>query len=227
MATAIKRPTQNTRLIAETGRTLRVESWAGEGSFARVYRAAYEANGTVCAIKLAKPEVAGAAERLRSQERVLAAVQHPRLCALWDRGEFDSGLWLALEWLNGPTLRDEIDAKRRLPLKQALDVLTGVLEGLSALHARGLAHGDIRGGNVILANRGPVLTDPLGDDLCRPPADVAAAGLLFREALTGSESGPFGGLRRNIVALAETAVAPEPPTAEKLLAQTREILGTL
>src|SRR5688500_16256688 len=130
MVAAAKRPTRSTRLVAETGRTLRIEAWAGEGSFARVYRAVYEANGTVCAIKVAKPEVAGAAERLRAQEKVLAAVQHPRLTALWDRGDFEGTPWLALEWLSGPTLRDEIEERRRLPLKQALEVLVGVLEGL-------------------------------------------------------------------------------------------------
>lgn len=178
-------------LTTRLGLPVLVRSGHAEGSFARVFRAAYGLEGVPCALKLPKPDIPRAVELLELQGDLLQPLASPHVVRLLDRGETPEGAFLALEWLDGDTLRDEIGRRRRLPLRQSLTWLEQVAEGTAAMHAHGRAHGDLRAENVVLVpGRGPVLIDPhpLPVGNVPPPSipnDLLALSALFHQMLTG------------------------------------------
>lgn len=186
-------------LITRRGMPVLVRAEHAEGSFARVFRAAYGLDGTPCALKLPKAEIPRAVELLELQGDQLAPISSPRVVRLLDRGDTADGAFLALEWLDGDTLRDEIARRRRLPLRQSLTWLEQVAEGVAAIHAQGFAHGDLRAENIVLApGRGPVLIDPhaLAVGNVPPPSlssDMLALAAVLHQMLTGQ--GLAGGVK--------------------------------
>lgn len=186
-------PRPGTRLPTAEGGAVVAVAWRAEGSYAHVYRAAYAPPGHLpldalpCALKVPRPEVPPAAERLRAEGEVLSRVHHPHLVRLLARGAAGCCPLLVLEWLEGSpvTLRG-----RGLPLARALELLEQLLLALGALHAAGAAHGDVRPQNLLLTEeRGAVLIDPDGA-AADPGADLRAAAALFRALLTGSAAAP-------------------------------------
>lgn len=223
------------RLVADSGQSVLVRAWRGEGSYARVYQGVLEPTGALCAVKAAKPEIPEAGERLRRERGVLTAVRHPHLVRLLDGGNEGGLPWLALEWLEGETLLDLIAARRRLPLRASLEHLETVLDAAAAIHARGLIHGDIRPQNVIVvAGRGAVLTDPGAEPEATEGDDVRAAGALFHRMLTGVDPAgspavltPAAGYSRAAVQLWERTAGPRLPSARELLGEVRNLRRSL
>jgi serine/threonine protein kinase len=222
------------RFVTERGQTLEVVSWVGEGSYARVYHGRLA--GTPCALKLAKAEIPEAVRRLQAEQAVLRGLEHPRVVRLLDTGTSGEVPFLALEWLEGRTLSDAVPS-RGLPLRQVLEVLKAIAEGLAHLHGRGLLHGDLRPQNVMLTERGAVLTDPGGTEPPpgAPPSseveDVRAAGGILYFTLTGREGAadptrlaPFN---RGVVALWERTRAETTLTAAALHAEAAALRATL
>lgn len=219
-------------LETETGQRVRVEAWRGEGSYARVYHAVRLPDNEAGALKVAKRETPEAAVRLAHERRILTAVRHPRVVRLLGAGCAYDSPFLLLEWLDGDTLRDLVAARRRLPLKQALELFTAACEATAAIHAAALVHGDIRAENlIVIPRRGAVLTDPglpVDDDQPEPgaPDDLLRLGDLLYQMLTGrpadTNSAPLstaGGFNRAVVALWESTRLPKAITAHDL-AQT-------
>lgn len=227
-------------LHSDSGEAVHVGPWHGEGSYARVYRATLAGTGCGCALKIAKPEISDSAEWLREERKVLEAVQHPHLVKLLGAGSTEVAPFLLLEWLEGDALHDLVRARRRLPLRQALEILDALAAATSAIHARGIAHGDIRAQNVlVVARRGAVLIDPgPGEAMSsgeRPAQrDVRRLGDLLHLMLTGSLPAPHhtgltatNGFSRPVVELWCRTQLPEPPAASELhqqLSQLRKLL---
>jgi serine/threonine protein kinase len=238
-APTVLRPAPGASVPTASGGVVVLRAWRGEGSYARVYRAAYVRPGdgpldaTECALKLPKPEIAEAADRLRREGEVLAQLHHPRVVKLLDRGEGNAP-FLALEWLEGETLLDLVRARRRLPLRQALELLAGLTEALAHCHERGVAHGDVRGQNLlVLPTRGAVLTDPEPVAPATPADDVRAAGALLSLMLTGQESPAgtalttAGGHNRAVVELSARLASANPPSARRLLEEVQALRARL
>jgi serine/threonine-protein kinase len=238
-ATTMLRPAPGVSLPTASGGIVVIRAWRGEGSYARVYRAAYARPGdspldaTQCALKLPKPEIAEAADRLRREGEVLARLNHPRVVKLLDRGD-GTAPFLALEWLEGETLLDLVHARRRLPLRQALELLAGLAEALAHFHERGLAHGDVRGQNLlVLPTRGAVLTDPEPVAPATTAGDVQAAGVLLSLMLTGQETAAgvplttAGGHNRAVVELSTRLASANPPSARGLLEEVQALRARL
>jgi serine/threonine protein kinase len=129
----------------------------GEGSYSRVYRA--DGPGGAAAVKLAKTEVEGAAERLCREREALKQLAHPAIPELRDAGRtspspgcLDGAPWLALRWVGGETLRRRLERTRALPLAQAVPVLARIADAIASVHAAGWVHGDLRPDNVFLEN---------------------------------------------------------------------------
>ena len=69
---------------------------------------------------------------------------------MYDQGADGRTLYLAMEYVPGRTLRDLLNERGSLPPREALDIMEGVLGGLGAAHAAGLAHRDVKPENVLL-----------------------------------------------------------------------------
>ncbi|HEU4752688.1 MAG TPA: protein kinase, partial [Armatimonadota bacterium] len=195
--------------------------------------AGYHPRGGLCALKLAKAEIPDAAARLRREKQVLAQLRHPRVVALLDAGEHAGTPFLVLEWLEGETLLDLVQTRRRLALRQSLEISEAVADGLAAIHAHGLVHGDIRPQNILVVpRRCAVLTDPGGGEpgaSTLPADDIRAVGGLLHLMLTGfPESDPprltaAAGYNRAVVQLWEQVRSDRPLTASDLLSQLRRL----
>ncbi len=99
-----------------------------------------------------------ARKRFWREARAAASVNHPNICQIYEIGEDDGQLFIAMELLEGETLAERL---RRGPLNvsQAAAVGLGVLAALSALHARGVVHRDLKPSNVFLTSHGVKLLD--------------------------------------------------------------------
>ncbi len=99
-----------------------------------------------------------AAERLRREARAAAAVSHPNICQLYDIGEENGDLFIAMEYLEGESLAARLE-RGPLPINEAVPIALSTLAALEALHARGLIHRDLKPSNIFLTPHGVKLLD--------------------------------------------------------------------
>jgi serine/threonine-protein kinase len=127
----------------------------GRGGMARVYLARSPERPEV-ALKVLEPEFAGQARSARFAREVDAAARlsHPGCARLLDHGSTRDGvLYLAIERLRGPTLREALAPGRRLPLREVVDIGRQLCAALAHAHAAGVMHRDIKPENIMY--RGP------------------------------------------------------------------------
>ena len=139
----------------------RVTGTLGQGGMGIVYAAHDARLDRAVAIKVIRNDAAGdgaARERLWREARAAAAVSHPNVCQLYEIGEADDQLYLAMELLEGQSLAARLEAGA-LPTTEALGVTLTALGALEALHERGLVHRDLKPSNVFLTKYGVKLLD--------------------------------------------------------------------
>ena len=100
--------------------------------------------------------------RFRREARSAARLSHPHVVAVFDQGEADGLIYLAMEYVPGRTLRDVLVEFGPLAPEQAMVILEPVLEGLAAAHAAGFVHRDIKPENVLIADDGRVKVADFG-----------------------------------------------------------------
>jgi serine/threonine protein kinase len=169
---------------------------------------------TPAVLKLPRPHLVEHPRAARTLIREVAALRdnaHPVLPRLYADGMAEPVPYIALEYVDGPTLADEIDETGPLVLADVAMLGIQLLTALRVLHQRGLAHVDVKPENVVLRDGRPVLIDfgsareigagqpagrPVGTEGYAPPEmeacapispamDVYALGMTLREALTG------------------------------------------
>jgi eukaryotic-like serine/threonine-protein kinase len=146
------------RMKANIGR-YRVEGMIGEGGMGVVYAARDEALGRAVAIKVLRElHDPAARERFRREARAAAAVNHPNICHIYEVGEDEGTIFLAMERLDGEPLSVRLQ-RGPMPLDEVVPVALGVLAALDALHARGIVHRDLKPANVFLTPHGVKLLD--------------------------------------------------------------------
>lgn len=102
------------------------------------------------------------ARRFVREARAAARLSHPHVVGVFDQGDDDGTLFLAMEYVPGRTLRDLLRAEAPLPPTRALTLLEPVLAALGAAHAAGLVHRDVKPENVLLADDGRIKVADFG-----------------------------------------------------------------
>lgn len=135
----------------------RLESLLGDGGMGTVYRA-YDVNlDRQVALKLMHAHFARQEEfraRLIQEARTAAQLDHPSVVQIYDFGDSPEGLFIAMEFVNGGSLRDHLRRLQRmrkfLPLAQSLQIGAQIAEALDYAYRRGIVHRDIKPGNIML-----------------------------------------------------------------------------
>jgi len=140
----------------------RIEERIGRGGMGLVYRAEHLNLRRRAAIKIIAPELAetsGFHERFNREARIAAALQHPNIVTVYDAGDEDGLLYLAMQYIEGSDLSSVLRSQGRLRPYRALDVCRQVAAALDAAHAQGLIHRDVKPANVLIEGRTAFLTD--------------------------------------------------------------------
>ena len=130
----------------------------GAGGIGEVYRARDTRLGRTVAIKVARPDIAGDAakrERFIHDARTAALLSHPSIATLYEVGEDQGELFLALEFVPGEPLHVEI-AGRAMNPRRAIDLGVQMADALADAHAAGIVHGDLKPDNVVVTPKGRV-----------------------------------------------------------------------
>jgi serine/threonine protein kinase len=132
-----------------------IESLLTIGGMGEVYRAR-DQKGSRVALKILRRHLVAspqAVDRFETEARAASALQHPNIVTICESGESVSGLFIAMEWIDGPTLRELIHG-RTVDSAQALDWGGQAARAVAAAHAAGILHRDIKPENIILGSDG-------------------------------------------------------------------------
>jgi non-specific serine/threonine protein kinase len=157
----------------------------GQGGMGIVYEARDERLERTVALKTL-PALSGdeaARKRLWREARAAASVNHPNICQIYEIGEDPSGLFIAMELLEGEPLSDQLQ-RGALNVAEAVSVGLEILSALGALHARGIVHRDLKPSNVFRTPHGVKLLDfglarPELDSALSPATDITRTGTIM------------------------------------------------
>lgn len=137
---------------AELGGRYRLERILGKGATGVVFEASHLVIGKRVALKCLYPHhrtKATAVERFFREARIAATVEHPNVIQVFDGGDEKDTLYLAMELLKGESLGDRIE-RGPLSVNDAVRIFIGIMDGVAAVHARGVVHRDLKPDNIFL-----------------------------------------------------------------------------
>jgi DNA-binding beta-propeller fold protein YncE/predicted Ser/Thr protein kinase len=135
----------------------RIEHVAGRGGMGVVYRATQLALDRPAALKVIAPELADDVmfrERFKRESHTAASIDHPNVIPVYEAGETDGQLYIAMRYVEGTDLRDLIRREGSLSPERTVRVIEQVAAALDAAHRRGLVHRDVKPANVLLTQDG-------------------------------------------------------------------------
>ncbi len=163
----------------DANKRYRILNELGTGGFARVLLCRDRLTRELRAVKVANRM---GDESLLREARGLRYLSHPGVVRVHDVGEDERGrLFLVMDYLEGPTLRDFLEFHRKLPVAVAVDLAVEIADALGAIHAEGFVHRDLTPNNVILERRTrrPIVCDfGIARDLGLTTQTGSAAGTL-------------------------------------------------
>ena len=143
----------------------RLDAQVGTGGMSTVYRAFDSTLERRVAIKLMHRDIAADSdqlERFRREARAVAQLSHPHIVGVIDAGEEDGRPYIVFEYVEGETLKDRIRRLGRLPVDEAIAYAIEIARALSAAHARGIVHRDVKPQNVLVDEEGSAKVTDFG-----------------------------------------------------------------
>lgn len=200
----------------------KIQELVGEGAMGTVYRATDSVLGRTVAVKVMNASIARQQDhrnRFLREAQAAGSLQHPNVVTIYDLGELDGHLFIAMEFVHGTDLEKLMTGAEPLKLQSKLDIIVDVLMGLSYAHKHGIIHRDIKPANIRVTEDGHAKIMDFGvahlqsSDMTRtglvvgtpsymapeqvmggkavPGTDIFAVGAVLYHLLTGSK--PFEG----------------------------------
>jgi beta-lactam-binding protein with PASTA domain/tRNA A-37 threonylcarbamoyl transferase component Bud32 len=216
----------------------------GTGGMANVYLAEDEVLGRRVAIKILNDRHAGDdqfVERFRREAKNAASLSHPNIVSIYDRGEAEGTYYIAMEYLDGRSLKELIVARGPAPVNVAIEYARQILGAINFAHRHGIVHRDIKPHNVLVDAEGRLKVTDFGiaragvsqmteagsiigtaqylspEQAKGAPvdqtSDLYSVGVVLYELLTGVV--PFSGDTPVEIAMKHLSSTPEPPSTKR------------